>query len=119
VVFDPDGKLSAGRTSVLEESNGIYFVRVADLPASLRALRTRGIRSLLVEGGASIASAFLDAELVDRLVIFQAPIVLGGGALAAFGSTSPRRAANVRRIPVLRRQTFGDDLMTIYAIHAV
>jgi diaminohydroxyphosphoribosylaminopyrimidine deaminase/5-amino-6-(5-phosphoribosylamino)uracil reductase len=94
-------------------------VRVADLPASLRALRTRGIRSLLVEGGASIASAFLDAELVDRLVIFQAPIVLGGGALAAFGSTSPRRAANVRRIPVLRRQTFGDDLMTIYAIHAV
>lgn len=119
VVFDPDGKLSAGRTSVLEESQGIFFVRVADLPASLRALRARGIRSLLVEGGASIASAFLDAELVDRLVIFQAPIVLGGGALAAFGSTSPRRAANVRRIPVLRRQSFGDDLMTIYALHAV
>lgn len=119
VVFDPDAKLSAGRTSVLEEIQGMFFVRVADLPASLRALRARGIRSLLVEGGASIASAFLDAELVDRLVIFQAPIVLGGGALAAFGSTSPRRAANVRRIPVLRRQSFGDDLMTIYAIHAV
>ncbi|MEO7218741.1 MAG: bifunctional diaminohydroxyphosphoribosylaminopyrimidine deaminase/5-amino-6-(5-phosphoribosylamino)uracil reductase RibD [Gemmatimonadaceae bacterium] len=119
VVFDPDAKLSAGRTSVLEESQGIFFVRVADLPASLRALRARGIRSLMVEGGASMASSFLDAELVDRLVIFQAPIVLGGGALAAFGSTSPRRAANVRRIPVLRRQSFGDDLMTIYALHAV
>ena len=119
VVFDPDAKLSAGRTSVLEESNGIFFVRVADLPASLRALRARGIRSLMVEGGASMASSFLDAELVDRLIIFQAPIVLGGGALAAFGSTSPRRAANVRRIPVLRRQSFGDDLMTIYALHAV
>lgn len=119
VVFDPDARLSAGRTSVLEESEGIFFVRVADLPAALRALRSRGIRSLLVEGGASIASSFLDAELVDRLVIFQAPIVLGGGALAAFGSTSPRRAANVRRIPVLRRQSFGDDLMTIYALHAV
>jgi diaminohydroxyphosphoribosylaminopyrimidine deaminase/5-amino-6-(5-phosphoribosylamino)uracil reductase len=119
VVFDPDAKLSAGRTSVLEEANGVFFVRVADLPAALRALRARGIRSLIVEGGASIASAFLDAELVDRLVIFQAPIVLGGGALAAFGSTSPRRAANVRRIPVLRRQAFGDDLMTIYALHAV
>ena len=119
VVFDPDGKLSAGRTSVLEEAAGVFFVRVADLPAALRALRARGIRSLMVEGGASIASAFLDAELVDRLVIFQAPIVLGGGALAAFGSTSPRRAANVRRIPVLRRQSFGDDLMTIYGVHAV
>jgi diaminohydroxyphosphoribosylaminopyrimidine deaminase/5-amino-6-(5-phosphoribosylamino)uracil reductase len=119
VVFDPDGKLSAGRTSVLEESHGIYYVRVADLPASLRALRARGIRSLLVEGGASIASSFLEEELVDRLVIFQAPIVLGGGALAAFSSTSPRQAANVRRLPILRRQSFGDDLMTIYALHAV
>ncbi len=119
VVFVPDGTLSAGRTSVLEDVNGVSFVRVADLAASLRALRTRGIRSLMVEGGASIASAFLDAELVDRLVIFQAPIVLGGGALAAFGATSPRRAANVRRLPVLRRQSFGDDLMTIYALHAV
>jgi diaminohydroxyphosphoribosylaminopyrimidine deaminase/5-amino-6-(5-phosphoribosylamino)uracil reductase len=119
VVFDPDGMLSAGRTSVLEESAGVFFVRVADLPASLRALRARGIRSLMVEGGAALASAFLEAELVDRLVIFQAPIVLGGGALAAFGSTSPRSAANVRRIPVLRRQVFGDDIMTIYALHAV
>ena len=119
VVFDPDAKLSAGRTSVLEEVDSATFVRVADLAASLRALRARGIRSLLVEGGASLASALLDAELVDRLVIFQAPIVLGGGALAAFSSTSPRRAENVRRIPVLGRRSFGDDLMTIYALHAV
>ena len=119
VVFDPDAKLSAGRTSVLEETDSVTFVRVADLAASLRALRARGIRSLLVEGGASLASALLDAELVDRLVIFQAPIVLGGGALAAFSATSPRRAEHVRRIPILRRQAFGDDLMTIYALHAV
>jgi diaminohydroxyphosphoribosylaminopyrimidine deaminase/5-amino-6-(5-phosphoribosylamino)uracil reductase len=119
IVFDPDGRFSAGRTSVLEEVNGLTFVRVADLAASLRALRTRGTRSLLVEGGASLASALIDAELVDRLVIFQAPIVLGGGALAAFGATSPRHAADVRRLPVLRRQLFGDDLMTIYALHAV
>ena len=119
IVFDPDGRLSAGRTSVLEEVGGVTFVRVADLAASLRAIRARGIRSLLVEGGASIASALLDAELVDRLVIFQAPIVLGGGALAAFGATSPRRVANVHRLPVLRRRAFGDDLMTIYALHAV
>ncbi len=119
VVFDPDARLSAGRTSVLEEAHGVTFVRVADLGAALRALRARGIRALLVEGGATLASALLDAELVDRLVIFQAPVVLGGGALAAFGATSPRRAASVRRLPVLRRQTFGDDLMTIYAIHAV
>ena len=119
VVFDPEAKLSLGRTSVLEEAHGVTFVRVVDLGAALRALRARGVRSLLVEGGASLASAMLDAEAVDRLVIFQAPVVLGGGALAAFGSASSRRAEDVRRFRVLRRQEFGDDLMTIYALHAV
>jgi diaminohydroxyphosphoribosylaminopyrimidine deaminase/5-amino-6-(5-phosphoribosylamino)uracil reductase len=119
VVFDPDGKLRSGRTSVLEEFDGATFVRVADLAASLRALRARGIRALLVAWGASIASALLDSELVERLVIYQAPIVRGGGALAAFGATAPRRADSDRRFPVLRRQDFGDDMMTIYALHAV
>ena len=41
VVFDPDGRLSAGRTSGREEDDGGTFVRVADLAASLRALRAR------------------------------------------------------------------------------
>jgi diaminohydroxyphosphoribosylaminopyrimidine deaminase/5-amino-6-(5-phosphoribosylamino)uracil reductase len=46
-----------------------------------------GVNDLLVEGGAGAASAFLDADLVDRLLLYRAPIVVGAGrdALADIG----------------------------------
>ena len=37
------------------------------------------VNDLLVEGGAATASAFLAADLVDRLLIYRAPILIGGG----------------------------------------
>ncbi|USS86872.1 bifunctional diaminohydroxyphosphoribosylaminopyrimidine deaminase/5-amino-6-(5-phosphoribosylamino)uracil reductase RibD [Fructilactobacillus cliffordii] len=43
----------------------------------------QGVQSLLVEGGSTVQSRFLTAALVDRLVVYRAPIVLGNG-LAAF-----------------------------------
>lgn len=50
---------------------------IADLPADL----------ILVEGGAGAASAFIAADLVDRLLIYRAPILIGGGkpGLSAIG----------------------------------
>ncbi|MBY3166859.1 bifunctional diaminohydroxyphosphoribosylaminopyrimidine deaminase/5-amino-6-(5-phosphoribosylamino)uracil reductase RibD [Rhizobium laguerreae] len=43
----------------------------------LPALATRGISSLLVEGGAKTARIFLEAGLVDRIQLYQAPVVIG------------------------------------------
>ena len=89
------------------------------MDAALQQLRARGIRSLLVEGGAGIAAALLNADLVDRLVIFQAPIILGRDALNAFGGVAAAMVRSAIRFPVVRRQEFGDDFMTIYALHAL
>ncbi|MBB4441291.1 MULTISPECIES: bifunctional diaminohydroxyphosphoribosylaminopyrimidine deaminase/5-amino-6-(5-phosphoribosylamino)uracil reductase RibD [Rhizobium] len=47
----------------------------------LPALATRGISSLLVEGGAKTARLFLEAGLVDRIQLYQAPVVIGGGGI--------------------------------------
>ncbi|OWV75979.1 bifunctional diaminohydroxyphosphoribosylaminopyrimidine deaminase/5-amino-6-(5-phosphoribosylamino)uracil reductase [Rhizobium sp. R634] len=47
----------------------------------LPALATRGISSLLVEGGAKTAKLFLEAGLVDRIQLYQAPIVIGEGGI--------------------------------------
>jgi diaminohydroxyphosphoribosylaminopyrimidine deaminase/5-amino-6-(5-phosphoribosylamino)uracil reductase len=94
---------------------GVEVVTAPSLEESLRTLRTRGIRSLLVEGGAALAGAMLGASLVHRLIIFQAPVVLGAGALGAFQHVPPVSAAGAPRLRVLRRQAFGDDLMTVYA----
>ena len=119
VVLDPRSIVGTSRTVVREPADNIILVEGTDLAAGLESLHGRGVQSLLVEGGAGIASALLDAGLVDRLVIFQAPIILGAGALHAFSSAAPRRVGDARRIPVVRHERFGDDMMTIYALHAV
>ncbi|MBY8828653.1 bifunctional diaminohydroxyphosphoribosylaminopyrimidine deaminase/5-amino-6-(5-phosphoribosylamino)uracil reductase RibD [Hephaestia mangrovi] len=49
-------------------------------PAEIAALED--VDHLLVEGGAQTAAAFLAADLVDRLLLYRAPIVIGGGAPA-------------------------------------
>ncbi len=49
------------------------------------AVRLPGVNALLVEGGASVAAAFLSAGLVDRLALYRAPILIGGTGLAAIG----------------------------------
>lgn len=49
-----------------------------DLAEVMAALAERGITRLLVEGGAAVAASLLRAGLVDRLVWFQAPLVIGG-----------------------------------------
>nr|WP_064251482.1 bifunctional diaminohydroxyphosphoribosylaminopyrimidine deaminase/5-amino-6-(5-phosphoribosylamino)uracil reductase RibD [Rhizobium leguminosarum]OAP87879.1 bifunctional diaminohydroxyphosphoribosylaminopyrimidine deaminase/5-amino-6-(5-phosphoribosylamino)uracil reductase [Rhizobium leguminosarum] len=47
----------------------------------LPALATRGISSLLVEGGAKTARLFLEAGLIDRIQLYQAPVVIGEGGI--------------------------------------
>ncbi|MEY2943337.1 MAG: hypothetical protein RLY97_1351, partial [Pseudomonadota bacterium] len=42
----------------------------------------RDVQYLLIEGGAQTAAAFLAANLVDRLLIYRAPIIIGGGLLS-------------------------------------
>ena len=95
---------------------GVEVLVADDLPAALEALRGRGIESLLVEGGAGLAGALLEHRLVDRLIIFQAPIILGAGALGGLADAPSVALGEARRLPVLERRQLGDDLMTVYAI---
>jgi diaminohydroxyphosphoribosylaminopyrimidine deaminase/5-amino-6-(5-phosphoribosylamino)uracil reductase len=102
------------------EATGVRLVRAASLDDALRALRAEHeVRSLLVEGGAGLASALWERALVDRLVIFQAPVVLGGGALHAFAHAPSVRASDAPRLRVVERRRLGDDLLTIYAPPAI
>jgi diaminohydroxyphosphoribosylaminopyrimidine deaminase/5-amino-6-(5-phosphoribosylamino)uracil reductase len=97
------------------EHTGIELLHAATSRDALVALRERGVRSLLVEGGATLASALVQEALVDRLVIFRAPLVLGGRALNAFGSVPPTRAGDAPRWRLLRTQRFENDEMSVYA----
>jgi diaminohydroxyphosphoribosylaminopyrimidine deaminase / 5-amino-6-(5-phosphoribosylamino)uracil reductase len=69
---------------------------------------------LLVEGGAQTAAAFLRAGLVDQLLLYRAPIMIGGGlpCLADIGLTSLDAAHGYWRLADAR--AFGQDRMEIY-----
>ncbi len=60
------------------------------LPAVLEHLARRGVHSLLVEGGGMIHRAFLEAGLVDRVLLYLAPRVLAGGPGWVAGPGVPR-----------------------------
>jgi diaminohydroxyphosphoribosylaminopyrimidine deaminase/5-amino-6-(5-phosphoribosylamino)uracil reductase len=88
---------------------GVELLRAGSIDQALQLLRQHEVRSLLVEGGPRLAAAFLDARVVDRVVIFQSPRRLGPGAIAAFAD-----ASFLDRFRVLERRRLGADIMTIY-----
>jgi diaminohydroxyphosphoribosylaminopyrimidine deaminase/5-amino-6-(5-phosphoribosylamino)uracil reductase len=100
------------------EAAGVEVVTVPDtdgrleLGAVLDALHARGVNGLLVEGGASVHGAFVDAGLVQRLVWFVAPLVLGGeAARPAVGGLGAGRLDEALRLGPLSVRTVGADLM--------
>ncbi|HEX4934867.1 MAG TPA: dihydrofolate reductase family protein, partial [Gemmatimonadaceae bacterium] len=93
------------------------LVPASSLGEALRALRARGVHSILIEGGARLAGALLFERLVDRLMVFTAPVILGTGALNAFLLAPAQRAEQATRLRVAQRTAFGDDLLTVYAVH--
>ena len=92
---------------------GVRVIEAADLVTGLGLLRKEGIRHLLAEGGARLARTLIDADLVDRLIIFRAPVLLGAGALPAFGGATPDEVT--ARWRVIERRSLGEDEMTIFA----
>lgn len=100
------------------EAQGVRVEVQSSLQSALGALAAGGVRALLVEGGARLAGSLLEQGLVDRLVIFQAPVVLGAGALNAFAHVSAAAAASLGRLRVVERMEFGGDLKTTYAFGA-
>jgi diaminohydroxyphosphoribosylaminopyrimidine deaminase / 5-amino-6-(5-phosphoribosylamino)uracil reductase len=94
---------------------GVTVLEAEALAGGLEALHAEGVRSLLVEGGARFAGACLDGPYVDRLVIFQAPVILGAGALGAFAFTPASSVPAPPRWQPIERRRLGADLMTVYA----
>jgi diaminohydroxyphosphoribosylaminopyrimidine deaminase/5-amino-6-(5-phosphoribosylamino)uracil reductase len=84
----------------------------ARVRSALEALGAMGIASVLLEGGPHLAGAFLDADEIDELRLFLAPLLLGGSA-----ARDPLEGEGVARISeALRALTFdcervGEDLL--------
>ena len=99
VVIDPRGRLAAGRRWQTVDGAQIFVITTASSTACdakpirleaeadgmiaparmIQALVKLGLRKILIEGGATTISRFIDAGCMDRLHILMAPIILGSG----------------------------------------
>ena len=103
------------RAAALDRA-GVAVLRASSILDALAQLRAREVQSLLVEGGARLAGALLEASVVDRLIIFRAPLLLGAGALNAFAYAPSMKLGDVSRLRIIEQRRFGDDTMTVYAL---
>lgn len=86
-----------------------------DPAAALTALADAGLTAILVEGGASIAAAFLRASLVDHLAWFHAPTILGADGLPAVQATGIASLTELHRFARVAQRPLGDDLLTEFS----
>ena len=80
-----------------------------DLRMAMKWLGEREIASVLLEGGGVLNGAMLEAGLVDRLILFYAPKLIGGDGLPAFALAGPERMADALRLTDVRIERVGDD----------
>jgi diaminohydroxyphosphoribosylaminopyrimidine deaminase/5-amino-6-(5-phosphoribosylamino)uracil reductase len=86
-------------------------LRSGPLAEELGALAAEGMQSLLIEGGPTLAESFLRADLVDKLLLFVAPHIAGGGPTFA-----PKLDAPVE-LKRLTTEQVGDDLLLTAYVH--
>jgi diaminohydroxyphosphoribosylaminopyrimidine deaminase/5-amino-6-(5-phosphoribosylamino)uracil reductase len=87
---------------------------MVDLVALLGNLGRRGVTRLLVEGGGRLAAALLRAGLVDRLVWFHAPVLLGGDGVPAVAPLLLDTLDVMPRFERLTAEIVGEDGMTVF-----
>jgi riboflavin-specific deaminase-like protein len=105
---DPSGYATAPNLEIVP-SEGRF-----DLERVFGELHTRGIRSLIVEGGALIHSEVLRRALWQKMTLFIAPLFVGGPeAPALFTGPGIPRLTDAHRFRFDRVEQLGSDLMVV------
>jgi diaminohydroxyphosphoribosylaminopyrimidine deaminase/5-amino-6-(5-phosphoribosylamino)uracil reductase len=86
-------------------------LRSGPLQEELEALGADGVQSLLLEGGPTLAAAFLEHDLVDRILVFQAPRLSGEGEGMVVGLPSPVELTR------LEARAVGEDVLLTAYVH--
>lgn len=124
-VFKEPGKtiLALGRKASQEEKEAFAQVgaEILELPAGgglvdlerlLEILGERQITSILVEGGGILFGHLFDQRLVDKVIVFIAPLIIGGAeARTAVAGNGVERVADSLRLERVKVESLGNDLV--------
>jgi diaminohydroxyphosphoribosylaminopyrimidine deaminase / 5-amino-6-(5-phosphoribosylamino)uracil reductase len=97
---------------VLDDAAPTVLLTDHDPKSVLAFLSERGVVSVLLEGGPTLAGAFVAAGMVDRVVAYLAPALLGAGA-TALGDAGIETLSSALRLHVDAVDLIGDDIRII------
>ncbi len=83
-----------------------------DLRHLMKELGKLDIMSVLIEGGSSVSAAALTSKIVDKVMFFVAPKIIGGtDSFSSVGGSSPSLLKNALQLRDLHAEQFGEDIL--------
>lgn len=111
-IHAPDTKLSRGidaaQLAIAPVDGGRF-----DLHQVLRLLAQRGVNEVQVESGATLAASFLEAGLVDELLLYVAPVLLGSKARPLFDGLNIHTMADRLELDIVDTRKLGQDIRVL------
>ena len=95
---------------VLPKANNSAYI---DLACVLKYLAKQGINDVLIESGKTLAGAFISQNLVNELIIYQAPKLLGENSLGLLAMPSINKLAQAKKIAFSHVSLIGPDIKII------
>ena len=87
------------------------------IPLVLAELGKRGIKHVLIEGGGQIAAAALGEDVVDKVLFFYGPILLGGDGQAMIGTLGISQVAAGKKLHTVQVIQRGEDVVVSAYVH--
>ena len=95
------------RVLIIKEKGGHV-----DLKHLMKELGRLEITSVMIEGGSSIASSALTCGIIDKVMFFIAPKIIGGvDSISSIGGRSPALLKNALQLRDLQATAYGDDIL--------
>ena len=95
------------------DARGAELLEVGEsgLRGALEALAGLGLLDVLCEGGPTLAGALLADDLIDRVLLFVAPLIVGRGAPDLFAAPAVRAVDHAWRLTDVEWRQVCDDLL--------
>lgn len=123
-IFEPPGKVLLAVVAPFDSAKKEKFAQVGaevvELPAResdvdivelLKLLGKREIVTVLVEGGGKVLGSLFDRHLVDKVLAFISPIIIGGSGATSVAGNGVDNIANALRLSRVDIKSFGDDIL--------
>src|SRR5947209_4127381 len=112
VILDRDRTVPPDAHVLTDGGATIHVTDAIDLEELLESFHTRGIQSLIVEGGSVVHSDFIRRQLWQKMIVFVAPAIVGGAEAPSIFSGEPvSRLTDAYRFRFDRAEMVGGDLM--------